>query len=315
MKPSNRISALIAPVLLASCSGEPANAPNVGYVEADWRYVAAPQSGWIVEQSVGEGDRIAAGDMLFRLDTTAEEAALAEAEARVRQSGAEAANIETGAREPEIRALQARLREAEARLARLVADRDSILPLVQAGVEPRARGDQLSADVLAAEAATEALRQEIAVARQPGRPAAREAADAAIERALAARESAAYRLSQRTVTAEMAGRVEEVLLEPGEYATPGQPVLAILPVDGLKIRFFVPQAELPELAIGDSVSVVADGLSAPVTAIISHIASDAEFTPPVIYSRERRDKLVFLVEADLDADDALSPGLPVEVNW
>jgi HlyD family secretion protein len=211
--------------------------------------------------------------------------------------------------------LQARLREAEARLAGLVADRDRILPLVEAGVETRARGDQIIADVLAAEATTEALRQEIAVARQPGRPAAREAADAATERALAARESAAYRLSQRTVTADMAGRVEEVLLEPGEYATPGQPVLAILPVDGLKIRFFVPQAELPELAIGDSVSVVADGLSAPVTAIISHIASDAEFTPPVIYSRERRDKLVFLVEADLDADDALSPGLPVEVNW
>lgn len=315
MKPTLHLAAALAAATLAACSGKPAEEPNIGYVEADWRYVAAPQSGWIVQQSVAEGDRIAAGDMLFRLDTTNEEAALAEADARVRQAGAEAQNIETGARAPEIRALQARLREAEARLSLLVADRDRILPLVQSGVVSRSRGDQIGADVLAAEAAVDAIRQDIAVARLSGRPAAREAAGAAAESVRAARESAAYRLSQRTVTAQLSGRVEEVLLQPGEYATQGQAVLAVLPDDGLKVRFFVPQADLPGIAVGQTVGIVADGLTAPVRATVSNIATDAEFTPPVIYARGTRDKLVFLVEADLEAGTSLRPGLPVEVTW
>lgn len=309
------LPAALLVLLTAACSGETSDAPNIGYVEADWRYIAAPQPGWIVEQTVAEGDRISLGDTLFRLDAGAEEAALAEAEARLRQASAEAANIETGAREPEIRALQARLREAEARLSRLVADRARIQPLVDAGIEPRSRGEHLAADVLAAEAAVEAIRQEIQVARLSGRPAAREAADAATESLLAARDRAAYRLSQRTVTAGLSGRVEQVLLEPGEYASPGQAVLVILPDDGLMVRFFVPQAELPGIAIGQAVAVKADGLETPVQAMVSHIATDPEFTPPVIYSRDGRDKLVFLVQARLEAASPLLPGLPVEVSW
>ncbi len=315
MKPTRPLVAPLLVVMMAACSGKTPTAPNIGYVEADWRYIAAPQAGWIVEQPVAEGDRFVAGDTLFRMDTTAEEAALAEAEARVRQSGAQAQNIETGAREPEIRALQARLREAEARLSRLTADRDRIQPLVAAGIEARSRGEQVAADVLAAEAAVDAIGQDISVARLSGRPAAREAADAAIESVLAARDSAAYRLSQRTVTAGLSGRVEEVLLEPGEYAMPGQPVLAVLPVDGMKVRFFVPQADLPGIAIGQTVKIVADGLTSPVRATVSNISTDPEFTPPVIYSRDTRDKLVFLVEADLEAGTPLLPGLPVEVSW
>jgi HlyD family secretion protein len=108
--------------------------------------------------------------------------------------------------------------------------------------------------------------------------------------------------------------VEEEFLDVGEYATAGAPVLAILPRDGLKVRFFVPQAELPGLALGHQVSVWADGLEQPVSAPISYIAPDAEFTPPVIYSKEARAKLVFLVEAELPAGTGLPPGLPVEVR-
>lgn len=302
-------------ILTAACSAETADAPLIGYVEADWRYIAAPQPGRIIDLPVAEGGRISPGDLLIRLDAAAEEAALAEAEARVRQASAKADDIATGARPPEIRALQARLRESESRLAGLVTDLDRIRPLVQAGVEPRARADQLETDVLAAEAAVESLRQEIAVAELSGRPAARSAAAAEIASLQAARDNAAYQLQQRTVTAAFDGRVEELLLAPGEFASAGQAVLAVLPDDGLKVRFFVPQADLPRFAIGTRVDVLADGLAAPVGAIVSNIATDPEFTPPVIYSREAREKLVFRVEADIETGAPLLPGLPVEVSW
>ena len=315
MNPFLTLTASTFVILTAACSAETADAPLIGYVEADWRYIAAPQPGRIIDLPVAEGGRIRPGDLLIRLDAAAEEAALAEAEARVRQSGAEAENIATGARPPEIRALQARLREAEARLAGLIRDLDRIRPLVEAGVEPRARADQLETDVLAAEAAVEAVRQEIAVAELSGRPAARSAAAAEIASLQAARDNAAYQLQQRTVTAAFDGRVEELLLAPGEFASAGQAVLAVLPDDGLKVRFFVPQADLPRFEIGTRIDVLADGLSTPVGAIVSNIATDPEFTPPVIYSREAREKLVFRVEADIETGAPLLPGLPVEVTW
>lgn len=302
-------------LLLAGCSGADQDGPHIGYVEADWLYIASPEAGWVVEQSVREGDLVAMGDLLFRLDTTAQEAALAEAEARIRQTEAEARNISTGARNAEIQAMEARLREAEARLAQARLDRDRIVPLAEQGLEPRSRADRLITDVVAADAAVEALRRDIEVARQAGRPAAQEAASAVMETAEAARESVVYRLDQRRVIAQAAGRVDEVFLEQGEYATPGAPVLALLPEDGLKVRFFVSQAELPGMELGGAVQIRADGLPAPIEATVSYISPEAEYTPPVIYSRESREKLVFSIEARLPASSGLHPGLPVEISW
>ena len=91
-------------------------------------------------------------------------------------------------------------------------------------------------------------------------------------------------------------------------------MLAILPEDGVKIRFFVPQAELPKFAVDGLVTISADGFDAPIEARVTHIAAEAEFTPPVIYSAEAREKLVFLIEAKPVGDARLRPGLPVNVS-
>lgn len=306
--------AVLATLSLSACNGheEP---HHLGYVEAEWTYVSAPAAGRIVEQPVREGDEVEAGAFLFRLDNTAEEAALAKANAQVDQATAEAENLETGARAPEIRQYQAQLREAEARLAKAVSDRDRMLPLVEQGLAPETNADEVIAAVESAEASVDAARQQIIVAALPGRPATRTAADAAALSAEAARIAAEYRLSERSVSAPTSGRIEEVFYRPGEYVVTGATVLAILPQSGLKARFFVPEAELPSLAIGDTVRVTSDGHNSPVDARISFISYEAEYTPPVIYSRSMREKLVFLIEADLPEDAGFHPGLPVEVDW
>ncbi|WP_143435230.1 HlyD family secretion protein, partial [Henriciella aquimarina] len=131
----------------------------------------------------------------------------------------------------------------------------------------------------------------------------------------AQKRAAAYRLEERSSEAPEGGRIEEIFYRVGEYVTPGQPVVSILPPRGLKVRFFVPEAELPEISIGKTVRVKADGLASPVDASVSFISHDAEFTPPVIYSRDTRGKLVFLIEADLPQEAGFHPGLPVEVDW
>lgn len=80
------------------------------------------------------------------------------------------------------------------------------------------------------------------------------------------------------------------------------------------MRFYVAQAKLSQFKVGDSVPVTADGIDSPVKATIFNIASRVEFTPPVIYDKTTRQKLMFMLEARLPGNSQLHPGLPVEVS-
>ncbi|MGV6801582.1 MAG: HlyD family secretion protein [bacterium] len=300
---------------IGACARHSGPAPHLGYVEADWLYISAPQAGWIVDMPVQEGDQAEAGRLLFQLDDPAQRAQLAELDAKIAQADAEIRNLMTGARPKEIQALQARLKEAKAHLTGLIEDRDRILPLVKEDMAPKAQLDQYNVEIVAAKAAVEGIQKDIAVAQQAGRPALREAAEAAKSSLEAARKGALYQLDQRQIAAPVNARIELIIHHKGEYVLPGVPILALLPDNALKVRFFVPQAELPSIEIGDSVQIYADGQTDPITAPISNIASEAEYTPPVIYSEKVRAKLVFRVEADLPYPSPLKPGLPVEVRW
>lgn len=299
--------------LLSACGGGEGEGVYVGYVEAEYVYIAAPQSGWLTQAAVREGDSVEAGDIVFELDKQQQRALYEAAAGLTAQAAAQAEDIETGARPAEIAALEAQLEEARAQEVRARADRDRALRLVREGFASDARGDQATADYLVAVARVKAAEEAIDVAKLAGRDAAREAADAAATAADASLAEAKWRLDQRTVKAQAGGRVEQVFHRKGEFVTAGAPVLSVLPPGALKVRFFVPQDALPSIAIGDRMNVLADGRPGPVGATVSFIAAEAEFTPPVIYSAESREKLVFLVEARLDESAALRPGLPVDI--
>jgi HlyD family secretion protein len=116
------------------------------------------------------------------------------------------------------------------------------------------------------------------------------------------------------VASPAAGVVQQIYFRQGEMVPAGRPVLALLPPENLKLRFFVPESLVPKIAIGDMVSVSCDGCASDIAARVSFIAQAAEFTPPVIYSLEERSKLVFLVEARPDKPTALRVGQPVSVR-
>ena len=299
--------------LVAACSDSDSGA-YVGYVEAEYVYVAAPQAGWLVSAPRREGDRVETGDVLFELDAEQQAAMLTEAEARAAQADAQMRDVGAGAREPEIQALEAQLAEARARLVEARSERDRWMPLVREGNASKARGDQVTANYSSAMARVKAAEEEITVAKLGGRDAAQEAAAAAAAAAKAGQAQAEWVLSQRRVTAKISGQIEDVYHREGEFVSAGRPVVSILPPSALKVRFFAPQEDLPLYAVGDEIEVNADGLLAPVTATISYIATEAEFTPPVIYSVGSREKLVFMIEARLGEDINLRPGLPVDVT-
>jgi HlyD family secretion protein len=138
-------------------------------------------------------------------------------------------------------------------------------------------------------------------------------AEAALRTAQARLNSAQTRLTRRKMFSPVAGSVQQIYYRVGELVPAGKPIVAILPPGNLKVRFFVNEATLPKLKIGDTIAVSCDGCQPGITARISFIARSSEFTPPVIYSMEERSKLVFLIEARTDTPERLRVGQPVSV--
>lgn len=139
-------------------------------------------------------------------------------------------------------------------------------------------------------------------------------AQAALQQAQANLEWSKTRLNRRRAVSPADGTVQEVYYRPGETVQPGRAVISLLPPGNLKIRFFAPETVLPEIKYGEAVAVSCDGCEQNLTAKVTFIAKSAEYTPPVIYSREERAKLVFLIEARPELPEKFRVGQPVTVT-
>lgn len=285
-----------------------------GYVEADYLYVGAPSGGTIASIEVSEGARVQAGDVLFTLESGIQRAALQAAEARVEVAQANVDNLATGSRDAELDVIRANLERARAdlELARSQAERTD--EMLARGLVPQAQTDRDQATLTSAQAQVAQLEAQLRVAELPARDPQREAAEASLIAAQADAEQAREALADRTVTAPADAQVDRFFFGAGEITAAGGPVVALLPEEALKVKFYVPQADRANLTLGQTVAISCDDCEAGLSAAISYFASEPQFTPPVIYSREERDRLTFLVEASLDADSALLPGQPVTVE-
>ena len=149
---------------------------------------------------------------------------------------------------------------------------------------------------------------------QVGTQKAFDDAEAALRTAQARLNSAQTRLARRKMTSPVTGSVQQIYYRAGELVPAGKPIVALLPPGNLKVRFFVNEATLPKLKIGEPVTVGCDGCASGIVAKVSFIARTSEFTPPVIYSLEERSKLVFLIEARPEHPELLRVGQPVSVS-
>jgi HlyD family secretion protein len=141
-----------------------------------------------------------------------------------------------------------------------------------------------------------------------------EDSEASLRTAEARLNSSQTRLARRKVASPASGVVQQIYFRQGEVVPAGRPVLALLPPENVKLRFFVPESMVPKIALGDTVAVGCDGCPADLSARVSFMAQTAEFTPPVIYSLEERAKLVFLVEARPEKPAMLRVGQPVTIS-
>ena len=146
-----------------------------------------------------------------------------------------------------------------------------------------------------------------------GTQASLDAAVSALRVAEARVNTSQTRLARRSAFAPVGGTIQQIYFREGEMAAAQRPVVSIMPPGNMKLRFFVPETELPKIAIGDEVKVTCDNCAADLTAKIYFIATTAEYTPPVIYSLEERNKLVYLIQARPNRPDSLRVGQPISI--
>jgi HlyD family secretion protein len=306
----------LAVLLLASACGSREPAPLQGYVEAEYVRIAAPFGGTLVRLDAQRGQNVAPDAPLFALEAESEAAARREAEERLKRSLAQVEDLKKGLRPTEIDAVRAQLAQAEVAADLSAREYTRQQDLVSKGFVSQQRADEARAARDRDRGKVTELRAQLATARSGTRPDEIRAAEAEARAAREALAQADWRLRQKTVSATVAGAVVDTLFARGEWVPAGAPVVTLLPPGNVKLRFFVPESGLGAVQVGQKIAFACSGCAPGLSATVAFVAPQAEFTPPVIYSKESRAKLVFMVEARLPAEQAarLHPGQPVDVR-
>lgn len=305
----------VSAVLFAGCAK---NSPGSfqGYVEGEYVYVAAPLGGALTNLAVARGDSVKTGQLLFELDRQPEAASLDQAQKNLTQAQAQLEDLKKGWRPTEIESLAAQLERAQADLQLSAADFSRREKLGVSDVISKEELDQARAQNEANQARVKQLTADLETAKLGGRADVIRAAQAAAESQAAALTKAKWAFDQKQQVAPTNAVVHDTLYRAGEWVAAGNPVVVLLPPANLKVRFFVPQEKLPQIKTGQTVFVQCDGAAQPFKATVNYISTQAEYTPPVIYSRETRAELVFMIEATFSPAAAanLRPGQPVDVR-
>ena len=308
------LAALIA-LCLSGCS-RPATEHFQGYAEGEYLALAAPAGGYLATLDAPRGARIRAGGVAFTIDRDPESAAVAGADARVAAAEQRLHNLSAPRRASEIAALEANVRALEANagytrqeLERLEALMARHLVAADTLDAARTRRDAAAANLAGARETLRTARESI------GRSAELACARSDLDAARADAEQKRWLLTRKAVTAPATGEIADTYYRPGEWVSAGAAVASLLPDERRRIRFFVPEPSVSRFAPGTRIAASCDGCGTPLHARVDYLSASAEYTPPVIYSRETRARLVFRLEAAVEEADAsrLRPGLPLDV--
>lgn len=276
-------SRLLRLLILCACSTllwgcKQHNYEQQGYVEGDYSYVAPNYAGILQQLMVTKGEHVKKGDLLFVLEQEPEADIVKQNQSNIVQAQAQTD--------------QAR---AAVVLAGVRLQRQQDLYLKKAGPKEdldtaRANYDEAQAALAAAIANLQTLKATLVQSN--------------------------WQLQKKTVLSPDDGLVFDTFFYPGEYIAAGQPVLALLTPENIYVVFYIPEPLLSSVFLGKKAEVSCDGCSEPLTVTIKYISPQAEYTPPVIFSNDTRDKLLYRIEAApvLAKAYSLHPGQPVIVK-
>ena len=231
------------------------------------------------------------------------------------QAESDLSNLRRGRRPEEIAVIEATLGAAKAQANDTRRTLERRKDLAKRGFATPAELDAAQTAVDVADARIGELSANLDVARLPARTDEIAAAQGRVDQARANLDISRWRLKQRIVIAPSRGRIADIIRRPGEVAGPTAPIVSLLPDGAIKVKVYVPERVVAQIQNGTKLLVRCDGCAQNLSAIVTYVAPEPEFTPPVIYSIDTRQKLVFLIEARPENQAALilQPGQIVDV--
>jgi len=306
--------------VLAACQQQDSSALKAhGYVESRFTLLSSPIGGTLTRLPVKRGQAVKPGQLLFQLDQEPVEADLQAAIAHVAQAEAMLADLKKGKRESEIDALIARRREVEA--SRVFARKEvkRYRSLFKQNHVEESRFDLAVRHLAQLNAERDRLQADLKTARLPARVDAVKAAREQLAIYKARLKRVRWTLKQTRLVAPQLAYVYDTFYRVGEEVPSHRPVVSLIIPQAIKAVFFVDATALSSLHLGKAVEVRCTGCHKAAAAKVVFISHSAEYTPPVIYSEESREKLVYRVEVAFDQpltpQSSLHPGQPVAMTW
>ncbi len=285
-----------------------------GTVEARQVRPAFMVSGRIRALHVDEGMAVEQGQLLAELDDRDYRLALQQAASRRDAAAAALARLEAGSRPEEIRAAEAALAEAQARLAYAEMEVKRLTKLVPKGLASQELLDRSRMEREAARAARDRANQTLRLLQIGPRQEDIAQARAELAAATSALHEAQQKLDYTKLRSPVAGVVSVRLAEAGNVVAMGVPVFEIDSLQKPWIRAWLNEPDLPRVKLGQPVTIRADGMAEALTGRLAFISPRAEFTPKTVETRALRVDLVYRIKVDVDNPDGrLKLGMPVDL--
>jgi HlyD family secretion protein len=283
-----------------------------GHVEATEIRISTKVGGTLLSRPVDEGDTVELGSELARIDTVDLDLALTAAKAERARAAADLSLEQAGPRDEEIAAAEAGVEQAEAELAAARKELDRMEGLLASGSGTEKSRDDALARRDVAKARLRAAREHLRELRAGYRKEAIEAAAARVQAAEARIAQLRQNVHDTVILSPTAGIVTAKIAEPGELLAPGAPIVVITDLADAWLTAYVSEPDLGKIRLGQEAEVRTDGGEVR-TGRVSFVASQAEFTPKNVQTRDERVKLVFKIKIALPNEDGLfKPGMPAE---
>lgn len=285
-----------------------------GYVEGENIYIASPFYGVLEHLAVHRGEHVSKGALLFRLDSNPQQMNINQAQAELAQAQSVLTDLKKPKRIQEIEAIEAQIKQTDAQIALAELRVSRYQKLVNRQASDKDSLDAALANLQQQQQLKNQYEANLALAKLGSRDDLIKAQQSQVDSLKAKIAIAQWELSQKTRYAPANGVIFDTYFRAGEYVAGQQPILSLLTPQNIRIEFFVPLEYLGKLKVGQKISFDCEGCERSNSAVISYISPDAEFLPPLVYSRDNNNKLVFRIKAQIDNPILFKPGQPVMVN-
>jgi HlyD family secretion protein len=287
-----------------------------GYIEGNYTYLSSPIDGKLVQLNVGRGYQVKTGDLIFMLDPQPETDKLKQAQNNLAQAEQTLIDLRKGQRKTVMQGLVAQRDQAAVQVKMDKITLDRYRHLLGKGYIDKQSVDNARTAYQTDVKRLEQAEANIADAKLGARENQIKAQEQAVKAADDTLKQAQWALDQKTKTSPVTGQVFDTYYRLGEFVPAGQPVVSVLAPENVYLVFYVPEPILSKITKGKMVNFKCDNCRQTYQAKIYFVSSNAEYTPPVIYSKDSRDKLVYRAEASLTPETAvkLHAGQPVDVR-